>query len=109
MAKGSGVTIGNRQLEPLAHVHGSNALGDIALPPAPRATLDPRRGHRMMIDLVRAHPHEVTIIAVGPLTKARFWEITAIPDIRVQCASLAETVAARVAAGSSTREVAAVV
>ncbi|WAJ27195.1 FAD/NAD(P)-binding protein [Antarcticirhabdus aurantiaca] len=49
------------------------------------------------------------IFAVGPLTKARFWEITAIPDIRVQCASLAQTVAARIATPGPTREVAAVV
>ncbi|MBE7212117.1 MAG: nucleoside hydrolase [Gluconacetobacter diazotrophicus] len=68
VAQGSGVTLAHRQLDPASHVHGRNALGDIVLPPLPRAALDPRRGHRMMIDLVRAHPHEVTVIAVGPLT-----------------------------------------
>ncbi|AXK81553.1 FAD-dependent oxidoreductase [Pseudolabrys taiwanensis] len=31
------------------------------------------------------------IYAVGPLTRAAFWEITAIPDIRTQCAKLAAT------------------
>ena len=46
----------------------------------------------------RARELILDVVAVGPLTKARFWEITAIPDIRVQCARLAETVAARVAA-----------
>jgi uncharacterized NAD(P)/FAD-binding protein YdhS len=29
------------------------------------------------------------IFAVGPLTRAAFWEIVAVPDIRVQCAALA--------------------
>ncbi|MCF3934013.1 FAD/NAD(P)-binding protein [Acuticoccus sp. M5D2P5] len=29
--------------------------------------------------------------AVGPVTRARFWEITAVPDIRVQAAHLAST------------------
>lgn len=31
-----------------------------------------------------------TLFAVGPVTRARFWEVTAIPDIRLQCAALAE-------------------
>jgi uncharacterized NAD(P)/FAD-binding protein YdhS len=29
------------------------------------------------------------LFAVGPLTRAAFWEIIAIPDIRNQCAALA--------------------
>ena len=67
VAQGSGVTLLNRQGSPATHVHGRNALGDIDVP-EPVATLDGRRGHRMMIDLVRANPHAVTIVAVGPLT-----------------------------------------
>jgi uncharacterized NAD(P)/FAD-binding protein YdhS len=31
--------------------------------------------------------------AVGPLTRAAFWECTAIPDIRMQCGYLAELIA----------------
>lgn len=34
------------------------------------------------------------IFAVGPVTRARFWEVTAVPDIRVQCAALAERIRA---------------
>src|SRR5262249_38663275 len=30
------------------------------------------------------------LFAIGPLTRAAFWEIIAIPDIRNQCAELAE-------------------
>jgi uncharacterized NAD(P)/FAD-binding protein YdhS len=32
------------------------------------------------------------ILALGPLTRGRFWEITAIPDIRLQCAALARRI-----------------
>lgn len=32
------------------------------------------------------------VFAVGPVTRARYWEITAVPDIRVQCAGLAERI-----------------
>jgi uncharacterized NAD(P)/FAD-binding protein YdhS len=32
------------------------------------------------------------LFAVGPVTRAAFWEIVAIPDIRIQCAQLAERI-----------------
>jgi uncharacterized NAD(P)/FAD-binding protein YdhS len=35
------------------------------------------------------------LLAVGPLTRGKFWEIVAIPDIRTQCAQLAEHIASR--------------
>ncbi|GGD98200.1 hypothetical protein GCM10011390_16210 [Aureimonas endophytica] len=38
----------------------------------------------------RASPR---LFAIGPVTRARFWEVTAIPDIRVQCAHLAQRLA----------------
>jgi uncharacterized NAD(P)/FAD-binding protein YdhS len=31
--------------------------------------------------------------ALGPLSKGRFWEIVAVPDIRVQAAAVAEDIA----------------
>jgi uncharacterized NAD(P)/FAD-binding protein YdhS len=34
------------------------------------------------------------LFAAGPLTRAAFWEIVAIPDIRNQCAELAARLAA---------------
>ena len=37
------------------------------------------------------------LFAVGPLTRAAFWEIMAVPDIRVQCAGLASHLRARLA------------
>ncbi len=38
------------------------------------------------------------IFAVGPLTRAAFWEIVAVPDIRAQCDRLAERICARLGA-----------
>jgi uncharacterized NAD(P)/FAD-binding protein YdhS len=35
------------------------------------------------------------LFAVGPLTRAAFWEIIAIPDIRAQCAALAAVLATK--------------
>jgi uncharacterized NAD(P)/FAD-binding protein YdhS len=35
------------------------------------------------------------LFAVGPLTRAAFWEIVAVPDIRVQCAQLAHHILGR--------------
>lgn len=35
------------------------------------------------------------LFAVGPLTRAAFWEIVAVPDIRVQCAELARRIVGR--------------
>lgn len=29
------------------------------------------------------------LFAVGPVTRGTFWEIVAVPDIRIQCADLA--------------------
>ena len=42
----------------------------------------------------RASP---VLYAVGPLTRAAFWEIMAVPDIRVQCAELAAHLRGRLA------------
>jgi uncharacterized NAD(P)/FAD-binding protein YdhS len=33
------------------------------------------------------------IYAVGPVTKAAFWEMTAVPDLRKQCETLAQHLA----------------
>jgi uncharacterized NAD(P)/FAD-binding protein YdhS len=38
------------------------------------------------------------LFAVGPLTRAAFWETTAVPDIRNQCMALAERIACAVRA-----------
>lgn len=53
--------------EPPTFVHGDNGLGNIELSPV-TATEDPRPAHRLIIDLVRESPGEITVIAVGRMT-----------------------------------------
>lgn len=47
--------------------HGKNGLADIELP-ASKCKADPRFGPDLIIELVHKYPHEITLIAVGPLT-----------------------------------------
>jgi inosine-uridine nucleoside N-ribohydrolase len=68
VAQGAAAPLKRRAPEPLAWIHGDNGLGNIALDTAQAAALDARPAHRFMIDTVRAHPGEVTLLAVGPLT-----------------------------------------
>ncbi len=68
VAQGSGVTLLGKHGTHAKHVHGQNALGDIPIPDLIHSRPDGRRGHRMMIDLIRANPGAVTIIAVGRMT-----------------------------------------
>ncbi|WP_428377320.1 nucleoside hydrolase [Lichenicoccus sp.] len=68
VAQGSGVTVLGKHGTHAKHVHGQNALGDIPIPDLITSRPDGRRGHRMMIDLIRANPGTVTIIAVGRMT-----------------------------------------
>lgn len=50
-----------------ADVHGDSGLGDTRLPPA---TLPPSDGHAVdfIIETLAAHPGEVTLVGIGPLT-----------------------------------------
>jgi inosine-uridine nucleoside N-ribohydrolase len=47
--------------------HGKNGLGDIELPPS-KCKADDRFGPDLIIQLVHASPHEITLVPVGPLT-----------------------------------------
>ena len=54
---------------PLPHpdfVHGSDGFGNINWP-APKGQADERDASQFIVDTVRAHPKEVTLIALGPL------------------------------------------
>ena len=42
------------------------------------------------------------LYGVGPLTRAAFWEIMAVPDIRVQCAELARHLLTRLTGDAPT-------
>lgn len=50
------------------HVHGSDALGDIGLLEGFSAEPAPGEAADRIIELVRAHPGEISLLAVGPLT-----------------------------------------
>ena len=47
--------------------HGKNGLADIELPPS-KCKADERFGPDLIIQLVHASPHEITLVPVGPLT-----------------------------------------
>jgi inosine-uridine nucleoside N-ribohydrolase len=49
------------------HVHGDEGFGDLPAPTHARRT-DPRDAAGFLIETVRAHPGEVTLVALGPLT-----------------------------------------
>ncbi|NPT44151.1 nucleoside hydrolase [Paraburkholderia sp. 1N] len=68
VAQGAAAPLKRAAPEPLAWIHGDNGLGNIAIEAGVEAALDARPAHRFIIDTVRAHPGEVTLIAVGPLT-----------------------------------------
>src|ERR1700723_3088278 len=47
--------------------HGKNGLANIELP-ASKCKVDPRYGPDLIIQMVHAAPHEITLVPVGPLT-----------------------------------------
>jgi inosine-uridine nucleoside N-ribohydrolase len=47
--------------------HGKNGLGNVELP-ASKCKVDSRFGPDLIIQLVHASPHEITLVPVGPLT-----------------------------------------
>ena len=67
--QGAGQTLdGKAKLEPVL-VHGHNGLGDIAIPETiDQSGLRPGTAAQFIIDTLRAHPGDVTIIAVGRMT-----------------------------------------
>jgi inosine-uridine nucleoside N-ribohydrolase len=47
--------------------HGKNGLANVELPPS-KCKVDARYGPDLIIELVHAAPHEITLVPVGPLT-----------------------------------------
>jgi inosine-uridine nucleoside N-ribohydrolase len=47
--------------------HGRNGLGNVQLPPS-KCRVDPTFGPDLIIRLIHASPHEITLVPVGPLT-----------------------------------------
>jgi purine nucleosidase len=52
---------------PPAHIHGADGLGNLASREKTANTLDPRASAQFIVDLARASPGEITLVAVGPL------------------------------------------
>jgi purine nucleosidase len=50
------------------HVHGQDGLGDTGLTKDFRYVRTPGNAHQKIIELVRSRPHEISILAIGPLT-----------------------------------------
>jgi purine nucleosidase len=63
-------------------IHGDDGLGNIGVPDSIDVDLDPRPAHRFIIDTVRVHPGEVTIVAVGRMTNLAL-ALREDPDIAV--------------------------
>jgi purine nucleosidase len=47
--------------------HGKNGLGNVELP-SPKCKVDSRWGPELIIEMVHAAPHEITLVPIGPLT-----------------------------------------
>jgi inosine-uridine nucleoside N-ribohydrolase len=52
---------------PPTHIHGADGLGNLGARTATANALDPRSSAQFMVDMARAHPGEITLVAVGPL------------------------------------------
>jgi inosine-uridine nucleoside N-ribohydrolase len=48
-------------------IHGADGLGNLAHRVATHNRLDPRPSAQYIVDMARAHPGEITLVAVGPL------------------------------------------
>jgi inosine-uridine nucleoside N-ribohydrolase len=52
---------------PPAFIHGADGLGNLGSRVATRNEVDPRSSAQFIVDMARAHPGEITLVAVGPL------------------------------------------
>lgn len=68
VARGAAAPLKCPPPEPIAHIHGNDALGDIERIGHVGAQEDGRAAHRFIVETVRAHPGEITLLAVGPMT-----------------------------------------
>lgn len=68
VVRGAGETLDGVVKPEPAIVHGENGLGEIDIPPVDESGLLPGTASQFIIDTLKAHPGEVTIIAVGRMT-----------------------------------------
>jgi inosine-uridine nucleoside N-ribohydrolase len=67
VARGAAGPLEGPAPQPLAAIHGDDGLGNIG-PLLTEGGPDARAASRFIVETLRAHPGEVTLIAVGPLT-----------------------------------------
>lgn len=68
VARGASGPLEGEAPKPLPAIHGDDGLGDIG-PRGPEGrSLDARAASRFIVETLRAHPGEVTLVAVGPMT-----------------------------------------
>lgn len=53
---------------PADHVHGEGGLGGVDLPLEPRKLLHDFSADAFIVDMIRRHPHQITIVAVARMT-----------------------------------------
>ncbi len=68
VAKGAHQPLKRPRSDSPTHIHGKNGLGDAPIPEKLSVEADPRPAWQFIVDTVRAHPGEVTLIAVGRMT-----------------------------------------
>lgn len=73
---GRGVAV-QRAAEDAAHIHGSDGMGNlsITLPPPTHDYATARDSDEIIVDRLTAMPHEVTIVAIGPLSNLAAAEV----------------------------------
>ncbi len=74
VARGAAKPLQDDASAPIPHIHGDDALGNIERTGRVEKREEGRAAHRFIVDTVRAHPGEVTLLAVGPLTNLALCE-----------------------------------
>ncbi len=54
-------------------IHGADGLGNLVSRMATHSQLDPRAAAQFIVDTARAHPGEITLVAVGPMGQTWRW------------------------------------
>lgn len=67
VTKGLAVPWGKEPEAPPAHIHGADGLGNLPSRQKVDRQLDPRSSAQFIVDMARAHPGDITLVAVGPL------------------------------------------
>jgi inosine-uridine nucleoside N-ribohydrolase len=67
VSQGVAAPLGKPGEDPPTHIHGADGLGNLAQREAHALRLDPRSSAQFIVDMARAQPGQVTVVAVGPL------------------------------------------